>query len=511
MTTHRTPRPRRRIILCTVVLALSAALTGACVGNLNGETYSASVGTALPLFGYATAPGVDVSIQVLKNANLSPYGPDTDWVEIGTTTSELTSSLTFGTTDLYRWEADVVPVPNVFFAARWPQGGLVRLRVELDNFFMSVTLDEIDCISAAYSNQEDFLTALDECKSHDSGVLTFADIDDANGNVPVPAVPFLTRTATTLQEATDYYKAVGALDVFGLPTAQRGTLNFWKTTNGFPNGEINATYYNKGDLGFGRDMHCRTTTYGKACYVTNYGNVADGLDDIASALDDAVNKTSPVATVAMEWHATPASGQDAVRFFVYSAAGTLVKQASLDSNPTLQAIPGLCLSCHGGFYNSNTNQVTGAQFLPFDVESFAYHGSKPYSSQVAQLRSLNLLVKDTLVNTDLSHKLISGWYPNANSSFQGDFIPSDWQGSKESEILYTEVYRPYCQMCHNTRSYLPNTYSKFTASKALIADRACSANIQMPHAEVTFHSFWQSSARAHLVGALGINDACDGK
>ena len=73
----------------------------------------------------------------------------------------------------------------------------------------------------------------------------------------------------------DYYTSVDP------GTATLDTLVKFKSKYGFgtdpniPNtsgGEIVASYANSGDLGFGRDMHCRKKANGDvACYVTNYG------------------------------------------------------------------------------------------------------------------------------------------------------------------------------------------------------------------------------------------------
>jgi len=62
-----------------------------------------------------------------------------------------------------------------------------------------------------------------------------------------------------------YYKRIGALDAAGNPTPGRGTMQAWLATHGFsPNplapksDEIRAVYFNRADLGFGRDLHCRS-------------------------------------------------------------------------------------------------------------------------------------------------------------------------------------------------------------------------------------------------------------
>jgi hypothetical protein len=53
-------------------------------------------------------------------------------------------------------------------------------------------------------------------------------------------------------------------------------LATFKSDYGYPTEETAATYFNEGDLGFGREMHSKTITTlfgpGVACYAKNFGN-----------------------------------------------------------------------------------------------------------------------------------------------------------------------------------------------------------------------------------------------
>jgi len=342
--------------------------------------------------------------------------------------------------------------------------------------------------------------------------------------VPAPATPFLSKKATSLDDTTAYYKAVGALTIIEAVDQERGSFGRWLSTNGFGNGETVATYYNRGDLGFGRDMHCRGTSYGKACYVTNYGTVEDGLDDLAngSALNDALAHSNPGATVAMEWHRDAGPDDNPVRFFVYSPrsyscdrffcgwrGGGLVDEIALDGGAP-QAVPGVCMNCHGGTFDPGDfwtpARVVGAQFLPFDVESFAYHDDRPQWTQEQAFRNLNLLVKETLPVGSTSWDLIEGWYAGGSPTFKGDYIPPGWRGSTEAGDLYKTVYRPYCQMCHTAQSNAPKTFPDFVAQRGTIAYETSAASTLMPHSEVTFEAFWKSGARDRLIAVLGAGE-----
>jgi hypothetical protein len=55
------------------------------------------------------------------------------------------------------------------------------------------------------------------------------------------------KGAITPADTVAYYNAIGA----------PSTLASFKSSFGFPTGEVTATYYNDGDLGLVREMHCR--------------------------------------------------------------------------------------------------------------------------------------------------------------------------------------------------------------------------------------------------------------
>ncbi len=272
---------------------------------------------------------------------------------------------------------------------------------------------------------------------------------------------------------------------------------------------VSAIYRNAGDLGFGREMHCRQKEDGgAACYVTNYG----GFDVPAiTSIADALAHRDPIATVAMEY--LP-SGTNRVRFYVYDGFGALLRDAVLDSeDDVVKPVPGVCLTCHQGSYNPSTDTVTGARFLPFDLDSFEYTTTVGYrrADQEQAFRKLNRIVRDTNPTPAMSD-LIDGWYaPNGVYSetavFDGSYVPSGW--SSES-TLYREVVKPYCRTCHAANA--ANTGIDFLSFSGFAARPieyyVCDEKL-MPHAELTFQKFWNSPARAHLAGALGLATSCN--
>src|SRR3990172_12652787 len=80
---------------------------------------------------------------------------------------------------------------------------------------------------------------------------------------PSPSSPYLSRKGVgSLAEAGEYYTAIAAPATFAQWYAQ-----FFPDTNN----TADAIYYNAGDLGFGREMHCREEFAFTACYVVNHG------------------------------------------------------------------------------------------------------------------------------------------------------------------------------------------------------------------------------------------------
>lgn len=500
--------------------ALGALCLSACTLNpLNGATSSGSNhGKSIPFSGYATSPGATMTVQVLSSASADPHGPSPNWITLATTQASQTAQV-FGGDALYAWSANVVPVPGHLQAGRWPAGGVARLRV-LQGSDLAFTFDDLGCVAAHAG--EGAAAVAEACQSHDNGILTLVDVD------PAPVMPmgyeFLGKKATALSEAQEYYAEVNAG-----PGTLRRTLAGWKIATGFsgaggiavPNNEIVTRYYNAGDLGLGRQMHCRRTTLGQsgnfyegvACHVTNFGSATDGLADQATAVDQAIANDTPGATVTMEYD--PQASHDLVRFYVYGADGSILPDLQLDTQ-SAKAVPGVCLACHGGNYDPNTNRVTNAQFLPFDVDSFTYstQAAHTLSAQQEKFRELNEMVRQTTAANSPVRGLIDGWYGNhvsTNGTLPDvDYTPSGWDTAQDRPI-YHLVVRPYCRTCHVAMSgaLAFTSAADFALLEEPIKYDACQSKA-MPHAEVTQKAFWESGARAHLIGGLGLSNASGG-
>ena len=323
-------------------------------------------------------------------------------------------------------------------------------------------------------------------------------------------------------EADNYYAAVD-------PEGKRKTLSDWIAANPPLAGttEMNARYYNTGDLGVGRDMHCWYTAQGASCYVSNFGAafVANPFTQ-EEALQQTVHHEDlgigPVATVAMEWRevcpivngqpdcTVPHPHEDEVQFFTFGPDGQRINKVQLDSEGE-KPVPGNCITCHGGTYDLATHKVKNANFLPFDTCAFAFSSEHGYTlaDQQHTFQQLNLLVWITQPEDRGGGgitEFLEGVYRVGNQPFGTDiqderWVPSIWQGSLALEQAYLEVAKPYCRACHLSRETKGHTLDPFLLQSAA-GPFACTSNFHlMPHAERTQNRFWQSSARATLINA----------
>lgn len=325
----------------------------------------------------------------------------------------------------------------------------------------------------------------------------------ANQNDP----RFCTGLADT-GEADSYYHAIGADMLIAPPNGTQ--FDAWLAQNPFPAGGISrALYANKGDLQIGRDMNCWQTGQNVACYVTNYGvppfdfqaqAQAGGWPDLEGAVDDAIARNSPFATVAMVYNPNGTGvNKDKVVFYVFDGAGVLTNQAALDGEG-FKTVPRMCMACHGGTYDKGTHSATGINFLPFDVQFFYYsqnHKEFGIDEQQEAFRQLNSLVLATQPIQGIV-AFVNGIYNNnvnvAHTAVPDDtYIPADWvTGDPNSQKIYKGVFRKYCRMCHVASAVLPFAkYSDFQANAGQISSLVCGKlpgpfSHDMPHAEVPF-------------------------
>lgn len=498
-------------------LIVLAGLSACTLDPLNAAVFQGSNrGRALVLDGYTTAAGATVRLEILDPPEQDPRSPTARWRSVTEVRAATTPSRINGE-DLHAWSIRATPV-SAAQPGGWPEGGLARFRlVQLSGTRADVlyTFDDADCI-ARNSAQPPSVIA-DRCKSHDNGILTLVDSDPLPSPSPPPRPDGVTDAFLSLRAtpsaAGAYYAAIDAPP----------TLASFVSRYGFIPSDPTATYFNAGDLGLVRELHCRRADLSPqaqriACYVSNH---AADRAQIDAALDRPVVPAAPgVATVAMVWRSDTFTRPDGtagprtrrVDFIAYGPDGRLLSDLALD-NEGPKAIPGLCLACHAGTYDTPSNTVRDAQFLPLDPDNFEYSSRvgfrKNDGAQQERLRQLNALVRQTSPTPAIA-QLIDGWYARGGVNTAGTradttFVPPGWAAKP---TVYSAVIGPFCRGCHVAQATTTlDTWAQLQARSGVTRAFVCDSRT-MPHAEVTQARFWRSGARAHLAGALRWADPC---
>jgi hypothetical protein len=528
----------------------------------NGTSYAPQSSDTIR--GYASTPGGEIVIEA--------QDADGNWQYLGSTeASTIPVTLTAGIPYAFPWSFPAV-LPSFL-----TEGGVLRLRVTVDGVnpvkdSLGFDADSANClatnyvttswISAGYNCQALF-PLLPGSEGVSLTVLSTArvPVDYYSPNNPnSPAYISLVQPVSSADNNSSgqapligelYYDAIQAPLTL---TEFRSAYGFkaWNAAPGpYTNGEIESTYYNKGDLGIGREMHCRRFSRkvpadlalakqarpwpplfvierGLACYVKNYAKVVkDGEpgvyfgEDEDIVLDQTIAKTreNNFATVAM----VQFDGSTRTDFIVYNGAGNLLPFAQLDKTGHNKAVPTNCLSCHGGTYLGNTTRgdfATNARFLPFESDDrvLKFSSTNPAFTKAAQatnIRNLNMLIHNFGMTKPEVKKHIKLMYGGNDAAaapgpaYTEGYVPTSWQNSAESRKLYTEVVKPYCIGCHlsypnpTVSGYDPfASYNDFVANASTILDYVCILH-SMPNAEQTATNFWKSPARAYLLNHFG--------
>ncbi len=537
----------------------------------DGMTFDPQTGDTIR--GHVSGPGIPVTVEA--------YDPATaTWVFMGTAVSAAASTPlgTTGSVPAHAWSLPA-SVPG-FWAPLKYKGGVLRLRATpYPNWSLfnamgiprTFDVDGAACLAAAYPSMT-WTQAAQQCGSLfpltvamlSSGgvgttVLSTAKVPADNYAVPVGLLPpgyikanyislvapvssaVLNNTAQPPLVGQHYYQTIQPPATL---TAFRGKYGFNASGSGpYTNGEVESTYYNKGDLGIGRNMHCRryvrllswfNKEKGLACYVMNYAKTFNGEvsgvffgEDEDFVLQQTILK-APVnhfATVAM----VQIEGSNRTDFIVYDDIGNLQPFARLDGTGHNAAVPTNCLSCHGGAYSGSTTAggiATDARFLPFDSDPriLKFSATQPgytLAAQATNIRNLNMMIHQFPQTTTAVKKQIALMYSGNENAAPGPayvpgFVPTTWQDDAQSIKLYREVVHPYCIGCHLS---FPNpavtgydpfaSYSAFVADAPTVINDVCVAH-RMPNAQQTANAFWKSPARAYLLNAFGaLTDICD--
>ena len=183
-----------------------------------------------------------------------------------------------------------------------------------------------------------------------------------------------------------------------------------------------------------------------------------------------------------------------VKFYAYDANGNLITNLALDREGP-KYMPQMCLACHGGKYDTNTQRVSGASFLPFDVFNFLFpdQGTFQLGFQQEQFRQLNQMVKATNPSPDNPNHsisyLIDVLYAGYGSNQYAKAVPAEVPGGwGDHPDLFQGFVRPFCRVCHTALSnpiLAFDSYNDFKTMAPAIAADLCQGGT-MPHAQGPF-------------------------
>ena len=360
----------------------------------------------------------------------------------------------------------------------------------------------------------------------------------------------------TLQTNTDAYAAAyyAAID----PTHARDTLAKWKASNGFDTGsgtQVAVVFGDKRDLGYGRRMVARQNADGTIAFmVENYlVEAAAGYTYTTLNLDAAVARDTRhlIGVNGIEFSPGPAGGASFTKFFNFNArTGEREHFVDLDGRGP-KAMPGPCISCHGGRgdaltppdatgkprFNLVQNAASGARgdvqarLHPFELDAFDFSGASGFTraEQEAAIKTINRMVlcsyplpapstapEDACRRTATPNEwqgtaatLIKAFYGGdglPNATFSDTYVPPSWQAAGQT-TLYQQVIGPACRTCHLMRGTGAQsdidfaTFEKFRPyagrTKTHVLERG-----NMPLAKIVYDAFWRSTGPAALATFL---------
>jgi hypothetical protein len=351
--------------------------------------------------------------------------------------------------------------------------------------------------------------------------------------------------------AQAYYAAID-------PNGNRTTLADWKAVNGFdqPGGvQVTAVFGDARDLGYGRRMTGRRNADGTIAFVVENYLVNPGGGGYGSSIniDAAVvqDRQWIVSVNAIEYSAGPNAGPTDPRYAKFYSFDPLTGKRKLRQDLDgrgAKALPGACVSCHGGrgdpltadgrfpllqstaTLESQRGDLRGRLHV-FEVDALAFADTPGYkrADQEALLKTLNEMVLCTYPTTEpqptalaqdrcrpaadpreyqgTAAVLIKGAYGNdmASPVYATPPVPAGWDVpavTAAERDLYLNVIVPACRSCHIVRgSGAPadpqsaidfTTLAKFRSynarTKYHVFDRG-----DMPLAKVVFDRFWSTA------------------
>ncbi|MEO7731790.1 MAG: hypothetical protein ABIY55_12510 [Kofleriaceae bacterium] len=401
-------------------------------------------------------------------------------------------------------------------------------------------------------------TTLDRAFQSNPGPVTMLDLNGfavRDGAAMGPTIVESRRFYDTVKAPNAQPVLVDYPDPFtgappGLQTTAPLTLDAWKTAFNIPARNPGETleayraragvviYYNKNELGLGRELGCAefddgeardgARQVGVACYVSNYGTA---FRDVVNSLPLAIEGIHQKNTVCITWRPSlPVSYQ--VQFYTYNGDGLRRESAQLDTLGP-RPVPQVCMSCHGGSYDAERHLARNARFLPLDpnVVLWAAPGSPGGVTRAAQeerIRTMNLLSTRSPLTPQqdvMLDELYRGKLDVAGAVTVNAWVPPAWDDSPQHRQLFDKVIKPNCTTCHAAMQTAPSgdtlaIYSLFDTPALLeagLSAQLCDA-FTMPNSQATRLNLWEptpvtfldaeyDSAADVLLSQLGMDRA----
>ena len=358
--------------------------------------------------------------------------------------------------------------------------------------------------------------------------------------------------------AEAYYQAID-------PANAKTTLADWKAKNKFdqPGGlQASAVFGDFRDLGYGRRMTSRQDLADNsvAFVVENYlVNPAAGGYGASINVDAAVVQDQQwrVSINAIEFSADTPGGYKYAKFYSFDPLTGKRKLAQDLDGRGEKALPGTCISCHGGRADRLTPQFpqlqddvavpppaappsmlaprgdTRGRLHALEVDALTFSATPGFTrdDQQAELKKMNRMVLCTYplpaagVDEEGCRQpaSLNEWQGSAADLIRNAYAPgmtaarfgtppatpAGWAGTPAQAALYQGVIVPTCRSCHLVRGTGTGTQSdidfataaKFDTfaerTKYLVYERG-----NMPLAKIIFDKFWASTQPEQLAAYL---------
>jgi len=372
---------------------------------------------------------------------------------------------------------------------------------------------------------------------------------------PNPQVQSDGSYQTDTADYTDaYYRAID-------PNNQRTTLAGFEAVNGFGSGtgtEFMIIFGDTQDLGYGRRMTVRKNTDGTMAFFVYNFQVTSALayGFTPANLDAAISNDTRwlLGINAIEFSPGPNGGVPFAKFYNFNPEGNRNTFAILDDRGG-KAMPGPCITCHGGrgdamtppagdglpLFNLVQNSASQArgdvqahlQSISLDQIEFS---TTPGYTRADQEANFKLMAEMVLCSYPLPYgttssapedqcrrpanhdewqgtaaELIKFEYggdglPSATAAPSLSYVPSGWVTAGYTTLYQTSV-APSCRTCHllrgtNNQSDLDfNDYGKFSGYLDRVKPHTIDRG-NMPDDELVYDHFWGGASSATLANYL---------